>query len=271
MALDSALIELNSVCIERGNTRILDHINLSVPAGEHVAIIGPNGSGKSTLLKVLMKFFYPSVVDGHSGCVRILGQEDWNVWELRSQLGFISSDIDHHFTLGRSARLTARQAVLTGFFSSELEPVDGAVTPAMIEEADKLLELFSIETKSKKAIGHMSTGERRRVLLARALVLNPKAIILDEPTAGLDLLAQWKLLTELNQLANTGTQIVLVTHHLEEILPCIHRVILLKGGRVFRDGQTAATLCDETISELFDTAVRIECDARGYYRSSLRA
>ena len=101
------LIEIDDVSIERGKTRILDGVSLSVAQGQHVAIVGPNGSGKSTLLKLLMKFFYPSVIDGQSGRVLILGQEEWNVWELRKHLGFVSSDIDHHFMNGRSARLTA--------------------------------------------------------------------------------------------------------------------------------------------------------------------
>ncbi|HUP81802.1 MAG TPA: ATP-binding cassette domain-containing protein, partial [Pirellula sp.] len=109
MNADATLIEMSDVSIERGITRILDRVNLRIPQGQHVAIVGPNGSGKSTLLKLLMKFFYPSVVDGQSGTIRILGQEEWNVWELRSQLGFVSSEIDQHFTLGRSARLNALQ------------------------------------------------------------------------------------------------------------------------------------------------------------------
>ena len=101
------LIELDNVSLERGTTRILDRISLSIPQSQHVAIVGPNGSGKSTLLKLLMKFFYPS---------------EWNVWDLRAHLGFVSAEIDHHFCSGRSARLNALQTVLTGFSASELEP-----------------------------------------------------------------------------------------------------------------------------------------------------
>jgi iron complex transport system ATP-binding protein len=263
------LIELDSVCIERSNTRILDSVSLQIPVGQHVAIIGPNGSGKSTLLKVLMKFFYPSVVHGEAGTVRILGREDWNVWELRLHLGFISSDIDHHFSLGRSARLTPLQSVLTGFSSSELEPPPNTITPEMIAEATRLLELFQIRADSRQSVGHMSTGERRRVLLARAMVFNPRAIILDEPTAGLDILARSKLLGELNVIAAQGTQIILVTHHLEEILPCIERTILLKSGQVFRDGSTQAGLTGEVISELFEAPIRVERTSSGYYRTFL--
>ena len=269
MNTDATLIEMSDVSIERGITRILDRVSLRIPQGQHVAIVGPNGSGKSTLLKLLMKFFYPSVVGGQSGTIRILGQEEWNVWELRSQLGFVSSEIDQHFTLGRSARLNALESVVTGFFSGELEPDPSLVNDAMRCEAIRLLNLFQVDHSSTKYIGHMSTGERRRVLLARSLVTRPQAVVLDEPTAGLDILARASFLCELNNLANTGVQIILVTHHLEEILPCIDRTILLKAGKVFSDCPTSIAINEETISSLFGTHILVDRDAAGFYHSRL--
>lgn len=263
------LIELENVSVQRGSTRILNNIQLSIPEKQHVAIVGPNGSGKSTLLKLLMKFFYPSVIDGQSGTIRILGREEWNVWELRRQLGFVSSDIDHHFTLGRSARLNALHSVLTGFFSAELAPDPSDITVAMREDAERALDWFQVNSKSSKAIGNMSTGERRRVLLARAMVQKPQAIVLDEPTTGLDIRARADLLRVLDQLANAGTQIVLVTHHLEEILPSIQRTILLKAGQVFLDSQTHFTLSEDFISTLFDAPICIDRDASGYFHSRI--
>lgn len=263
------LIELDDVSIQRGTTRILDRVSLCIPQRQHVAIVGPNGSGKSTLLKLLLKFFYPSVIDGQSGTVRILGQEDWNVWDLRKHLGFVSSDVDHHFTVGRSARLNAIQSVLTGFFSSELEPDPMSISSAMQYEAERLLSQFQLDYKTSKWLGHMSTGERRRVLLARALVQKPRAVILDEPTTGLDIRARAEFLQVLNELANTGTQIVLVTHHLEEILPCIERTILLKSGTVFLDSPTCVALSEDSIATLFDCRIRVERDALGYFHARI--
>jgi iron complex transport system ATP-binding protein len=263
------LIEIQDVSVERGSTRILNRVNLNIPQGQHVAIVGPNGSGKSTLLKLLMKFYYPSVVDGQSGAIRILGQEEWNIWELRRHLGFVSSEIDHHFTVGRSARLNALHCVLTGFFSAELDPDPSDITRAMREDAEQALEWFQVNSKSSKAIGHMSTGERRRVLLARAMVQKPQAIVLDEPTTGLDILARADLLRILNQLAGARTQVVLVTHHLEEILPSIQRTILLKAGEVFLDTQTHLALSEDSISALFEAPIRIDLDASGYFHSRI--
>jgi iron complex transport system ATP-binding protein len=261
------LIEIESVSVQRGSTRILNDINIRIPKREHVAIVGPNGSGKSTLLKLLMRFFYPSVVDGESGSVRILGRDTWNVWELRQHLGFISAEIDHHFITGRSGRLNALQSVLTGFFASELDPDDTAITDAMRDEASRLLTSFQMDSRSSKSIGVMSTGERRRCLLARAIVLRPQAIVLDEPTTGLDIAARAEFLKLLNQLAISGTQIILVTHHVEEILPCIERTILLKQGHVFQDDTTEAALNDRTLSTLFGTPIQIERDAMRFYHS----
>ena len=269
MSAGARLIDMMDVSVVRGSTSILHRIDLSIPQDQHVAILGPNGSGKSTLLKLLMKFFYPSVVDGVSGTLQILGRQDWNVWELRSHLGFVSSEIDHHFTFGRSARLNAIQTVLTGFFSAELELEPDTVTDAMRNESERLLELFQITSSSTKCIGHMSSGERRRVLLARALVRNPQAIILDEPTTGLDIRARAELLRVLDAMARDGTQIVLVTHHLEEILPCIDRTILLKAGKVFLDGPTSLVICEDQIKALFDASIRIGRDPSGFYYSRI--
>ncbi len=267
MNAETVLIDLKNVSIVRGSTRILDSLHLGIPQHEHVAILGPNGSGKSTLLKLLMKFFYPSVIEGQSGTVTVLGKEDWNVWELRAHLGFVSSEIDHHFTLGRSSRLNALQSVLTGFFSAELEPDPQSLTEAMRCEADRLLDLFQMERTSTKCIGHMSTGERRRVLLARALVRQPQAIVLDEPTSGLDILARAEFLGILNKLAIAGTQIVLVTHHLEEILPCINRTILLKAGRLHSDTSTIVALRSESVSALFGSRICVDRDSAGFFHS----
>ncbi|HUP82180.1 MAG TPA: AAA family ATPase, partial [Pirellula sp.] len=109
----------------------------------------------------------------------------------------------------------------------------------------------------------------RRVLLARSLVMRPQAVILDEPTAGLDILARASFLCELNSLANSGVQIILVTHHLEEILPCIDRTILLKTGKVFLDCPTNIAICEESVSSLFGTRIRVDRDGSGFYHSRL--
>lgn len=137
------LAELSDVAVERNSVRLLGIPFLRIESGKHCVVFGPNGSGKSTLLKLLMRFYYPSVLEQSTGTVKLFGQEDWNVWELRKKLGFVSSEIDFHFTSGRSGRLTPLQAVLTGFDSSELETTEQQNTPERIEAAQRWLRFLN--------------------------------------------------------------------------------------------------------------------------------
>lgn len=260
------ILELDRVSVMRGSVSILKSLSLSVARGDHTAILGPNGSGKSTLLKLLMRHMYPSVVDGQCGTVRIFGQTEWNVWELRTQLGFVSSELDQHFIGGRSGRLTALQAVLTGIFSSELEPDPERVTPAMIDDARRAMALMEIEGLANRPVGHFSTGERRRVMLARAMIHQPQALVLDEPTAGLDLKAQDHLLRRLEVLASTGTTVILVTHHFEEIVPCIRRTILMSDGGIAFDGGTDDAMQEDRLERVFQCPLRLHRTPKGRWR-----
>ncbi len=260
----SPLVELVEVVVERNGFRILDVNRLVIPLGEHAVLFGPNGSGKSTLLKLLMKFFYPSSVENRAGTIKILGREAWNVWELRTQLGFVSSEIDHHFTTGRSGRLSPRDAVLTGFESSELELDETSITRERLDAASMWLEFFEIDPRSTKRVSWLSTGERRRVMLARSMVHGAKSLLLDEPTAGLDIVAREKLLLKLEDLTRSGVQIVLVTHHLEEIIEPIKRCILLKSGQVLCDAPLEACLTSHWMSSLFEAPVEVSKVGKRY-------
>ena len=261
-----AIIALDHVSLVRGSTRILDSVSFRIEPGEHTSILGPNGSGKSTLLKLLLRNLYPSIVDGRAGSVRMFGDTEWNVWDLRTKLGFVSGEIDHHFMMGRSGRLTAKQAVLTGFFSSELEPDEAWITPEMIEKAEASLALMGMTALAQRLLGHMSTGERRRVMLARAMVHRPIALVLDEPTSGLDLRAQDQLLKQLEILASIGTTLILVTHHMDEILPCIGRTLLLGDGVIRFDGATDQAMQADRLSQTFRCPLRVSRNASGYWR-----
>ncbi|MDZ4849084.1 MAG: ATP-binding cassette domain-containing protein [Pirellulaceae bacterium] len=258
------LIELNDVSLHRNRVLILDQLSLSIQLGQHTVILGPNGSGKTSFLKLLMRFFYPSVVDESTGSIEILGQSNWNVWELRQQLGYINMEIDFHFSFGRSGRLTAEEVVLTGFSSIELEVEKSQLTEAMREAAKEALRRCRVDHLHDRCVAHVSTGERRRILLARAIVHRPRALILDEPTSGLDIGARQTLLHQLQEIADGGTTLVLVTHHLEEILPCIENVVLLDHGRASYQGDRKHGLDDATLSKLFKIPIRLHRDANGF-------
>jgi len=247
------LLNIRNAALLRGDRRILDIQSLQIARGEHTAILGPNGSGKSSLMKLIAGLHYPLARE--QPVVAVFGRERWDVFELRSHMGIISSELHQSFVSDPS--LTGREAVLSGFFSSQGLFRNHHVTGEMHDRADEALRLVEASQLAAKPMEHMSTGEARRILIARALVSNPQALLLDEPTTGLDLAAARRFLETLRRLASQGTTILLVTHHIDEILPEIGRVVLLKEGKVFQDGPTADLLTSATISELFDAPVGI--------------
>jgi len=246
------LIEFQDVTVYRGEKIALDGITLSIQAGEHVAILGPNGCGKSTLIKTITRECYPRY-SGNGAGLRIFGQECWNVFDLRSHLGIVSNDL-----MQSCARdISGREAVLSGFFSSIGIWPNHHVTAAMEAKTDEILALLEISHLASRDVNEMSSGEARRILIGRALAHDPKALVLDEPTASLDLHAMHELRAILRKLARAGTSIIVVTHHLPDIIPEIGRVILIKKGRVLRDGAKQDLLTSGLLSELFETPVEL--------------
>lgn len=246
------LIEFHDVTVYRGDKIALDGITLSIAAGEHVAILGPNGCGKSTLIKTITRECYPRYTGNGAG-LRIFGQECWNVFDLRALLGIVSNDL-----MQSCARdISGREAILSGFFSSIGIWPNHHVTAAMQAKADEILALLEITHLAGRDVNEMSSGEARRILIGRALAHNPKALVLDEPTASLDIHAMHELREILRKLARAGTSIIVVTHHLPDIVPEIGRVILIKKGRVLRDGAKSDVLKPELLSELFETPVEV--------------
>jgi iron complex transport system ATP-binding protein len=185
--------------------------------------------------------------------LRIFGQETWNVFDLRALLGIVSNDL-----MQSCARdISGREAVLSGFFSSIGIWPNHHVTAAMEAKTDEILALLEITHLASRDVNEMSSGEARRILIGRALAHDPKALVLDEPTASLDLHAMHELRAILRKLAQAGTSIIVVTHHLPDIIPEIGRVILIKKGRVLRDGPKRDVLTSELLSELFETKVEL--------------
>jgi iron complex transport system ATP-binding protein len=253
------LIEFHNVSIARGEKRGLDSLNLSIASGEHVAILGPNGSGKSTLIKAITRELYPLQTNG-AASVRILGREAWNVFELRPHLGIVTNDL----MLLCTRNYSAREIVLSGFFSSVGIWPNHVVTAAMEKKADEVIELLEIAGLAARNVDELSSGEARRVLIARALVHSPEALVLDEPTASLDFRAVRELREILRKITVAGTSMILVTHHLEDIIPEIHRVVILKDGRIVRDGPKKDVLTSEELSRLFDLPAQV-LERGGYY------
>jgi iron complex transport system ATP-binding protein len=261
------VLELNDATVVKDGLRILDGLTLTIRAGEHTAIVGPNGAGKTTLLNVLTEQDHPLAREEGEPPVRIFGRAMWDIFDLRSRLGIVTSDLHQRFVDGNHAgRITAEHAVLSGFHATHGVIRDGSVTDAMRQESSNALRRLEVDHLARKTLDEMSTGEARRVLIARALVSRPDALVLDEPTAGLDLVARARFLNAVSRIARGGTTIILVTHHVEEIIPEIDHLILIKRGRVACAGPKRTILTDGNLSALFDAPVAVH-EAGGYYHA----
>jgi len=252
------LLELHNIRVMRGQKIALNDLNLRIPANEHVAILGPNGCGKSTLIKTITRECYPVVRENSS--MSILGRESWNVFELRAMLGIVSNDL----MLSCTGDATGRDVVLSGFFSSTNIFPNHIVNATQRDQAHAALERLRVSHLANRPVCEMSSGEARRVLIARALVHNPRTLLFDEPCNSLDLSAQQSLRQTMRDLANSGIGIILVTHELADIVPEIQRVVLMKNGRIYADGSKEEILEAERLGTLFGVQVDI-ARRDGYY------
>jgi iron complex transport system ATP-binding protein len=253
------LIELENVTVRREERIALDSVTLSIAQGEHVAILGPNGCGKSTLIKLISRDLYP-IQKPEPWALRIMGRDQWRLFDLRHHLGIVSNDWMQMCTRDYSGY----EIALSGFFGSVGIWPYHAVTAEMERKAREVMELLEISHLSSRSTNEMSSGEARRILIARALVHDPRALVLDEPTTSLDLRATWELRDVLRKLARNGISILMVTHHLPDIIPEMRRVVLIRQGRVVMDGQKERVLQAGALSGLFGVPVEV-LERGGYY------
>ena len=223
------LIEMEHVHVARGNAVVLHDVSLRIARGEHVAILGPNGCGKSTLLKTMTCELYPIVKADTR--VRLLGRERWDLTELKRRMGVVNPELPGKPTL----HTTGFDAVVTGFFSSSTLWPNLHVTDAMRARAEEILSLVGAEELREKPVGQMSAGQQRRVMIGRALAGasvdgEVQMLLLDEPSNALDLAAQHDLREMLRGLAQRGVTIVMITHHIADILPEMQRVVMMRDG-----------------------------------------
>jgi len=247
-------LDMQDVNVARGDRTVLHNVNLSIRTGEHVAILGPNGCGKSTLILTMTCQIYPIVTP--SMRVRIFGRERWDLTQLRKHFGVVGTDLPGE----RTAVTTGLDAVTAGFFSASTLWPNLHVTPEMRTRAVEALTRMEALHLADRMVGEMSAGEKRRIVIARALVHRPHQLLLDEPSNALDLAAQRELRETLRRLVAEGTGLILVTHHLGDILPEIERIILMRDGRIVADGPRADLLTETRLSELFSAPVRIGHD-----------
>ena len=252
------IVEMRQVSVARGAEVVLHDLNLRIEAGEHVAIMGPNGSGKSTLIKTFTRELYPIQQDG--SYMSLFGREGWDVSELRSMLGIVNNEMAPF----HSRPITGRDAVLSGFFSSIGLWRHQKIKPEMREKTRELMEWLDISHIADRIVNEMSSGELRRVMIARALVHDARALLLDEPSNSLDVSAQIELRQTLSKLAQSGIALLMITHHLPDVIPDIERVIFLREGRIVGDGPKSKLLTPSGLSKLFGCPIKV-IKQDGYY------
>ena len=248
-----------SVDIARGDKVVLHDVNLRIAGGEHIAILGPNGCGKSTLIKAITCECYPIVRPGME--IKIFGRDRWDVQQLRKHLGVVAAELPGE----RTAVTSGLDAAVSGFFSSSTIWPNLVVTESMRATALEMLALMGAEYLRNRLVGEMSAGEKRRVMIARSLVHRPEMLLLDEPSNALDLSAQQELREILRKVAST-TGLIMVTHHLADILPEIDRVVMMRDGRIVADGPKRELLTTPRLRELFGIELEL-VERNGYWHS----
>jgi len=249
--VSEAFLELERVNVWRGEeaeVAALGEVTLALKTGESVAVLGPNGSGKSTLLKLLTGALRPEVRD-ESFC-RLFGREFWSIDELRHRIGVVMPEEVARF----DADELAFDVVLSAFRGAYGRTLDMRFSKAERVAASRAVDRMGIAELIGREFGALSSGERRRFLIARALAHDPEVLVLDEPSTALDFAAATELSSTMRELIASGHTLVLVTHDPGEIPPEIERVVMLKAGRVMADGASRKLLRSEMLSELYGLA-----------------
>ncbi len=257
------VVRMEGVTVRRGDTTLLADVDWAVELDERWVVLGPNGAGKTTLLRLASADLHPS-----AGVVEILGERlgRVDVFELRTRIGLSSAALGLRVPADEVVRdvvISAGYAVI-GRWRESYDPADTA-------RADELLGALGLRGLAGRAFGTLSEGERKRALIARSLMTDPELLLLDEPTAGLDLGGREDLVARLSTLANDpdAPASVLVTHHVEEIPPGYSHGLLLREGRVVASGLLDDVLTDENLSATFGLPLAVQ-RRRGRYTAWLR-
>jgi iron complex transport system ATP-binding protein len=243
---------LDRIVFERDGRRILDEISLSTEADQHWLVLGANGSGKTTLLRIAAMYEHPS-----SGTVTVLGETfgKTDVRQLRRRVGYASASLASDFRV----ELTALDVVVTAKFAA-LEPWWHTYSDDDREQAQRCLERMGVGPYAHRTLATLSSGEQQRVFLARTLMNDPGVILLDEPSARLDLGGREQLVGALTDLTDIdgGPPFVLVTHHVDEIPQGVTHALLLRNGQAVSQGPIDEALTTESLSECFDMPLQLE-------------
>ena len=255
------IIDFENIDVGYDDKIVLKDINLKIKDGEHFAILGANGSGKSTLMKLIQSQIHPRHTKEFKK--EIFGKSRYSIFELRKELGVITNDLHNYFEK-EASYMSGFEVVLSGFYSSIGIFTHQDFTKNQIEKVKEIMEFLEISNLKDKKVASMSTGQLRKCIVARALIHNPKAFVLDEPTVGLDIKAQINFINLLRKISKKST-IILVTHHLEEIFEEIKNIALIYNNQIFKAGKKEDILTSENLSTIFDTKIVLNKKNERYF------
>ena len=249
-------LELRNVSVVRDGKYILKSIDLDIFQGENVAIIGANGSGKTTLIKLLRGDIRPYYDEDHPATMRIFGMDMWNLFDIRRRMGVVSMDLQNMFRSDTSVF----EVICSGFFNSLDVFRDMTVTDEMKKQVYSCAVMMGIDDLLARTIECLSLGEMRRALIARALVTEPKLLVLDEPMTGLDVVMKSKFRRMFDILIDRGVCVVMITHDLTDIPSSVRRIVAVKDGSIFIDGPKDKVLTNKVISEVYGESIKVQED-----------
>tara|TARA_Y100001968_G_C19362075_1_gene720378 strand:+ start:245 stop:1057 length:813 start_codon:yes stop_codon:yes gene_type:complete len=243
--------EIRNLNVKIDEQLILSNINLDLNYGENILILGPNGSGKSTFLKLLNRSIYPIVSDNSS--FKLFNNENINIWDLRKQIGFLFKDMEERVNKG----VKLIDLIISGFTGTFNSRYKEMLSKCDIDYVKSLIVELDLIDIANKDFVLLSDGQKRRAMIARALVYRPKLLVLDEPFCNLDVKSNFILNKTLLNLIKKSTNIIYVTHSLESILPKTNRVILIKHGEIINDGKTDDIINSSVLSDLYDISIKV--------------
>ena len=262
----NTIINFENIYVSYELSPVLKNINLQIKEGQHWVILGANGSGKSTLIKLISNDLYPNTK--YPFKKEIFGKDRWSIFELKENLGIITNDLHNYFEK-QGSFLTTYEVILSGFFSTIGIFKHQDFTEVQHQKALEVLEFLEISHMKDKKVHQMSTGQLRKCIIGRALIHDPKAFILDEPTVGLDIKSQNNFI-KLIQKLSTKASIVLVTHHIEEIFPEVSHVALVYDKTIFKQGKKEEILNSDNLSKVFEIKIDLQKENERYYIKSIQ-
>ena len=250
---------LKNINVYIDQIKILSDININLRYGENILILGPNGSGKSTFLKLLNRSIYP--IDSNDSSFRLFNKENINVWELRKKIGFLFKEMEQRVNNG----VNLYDVISSGFSGIFNSRHTNLLSKREKIKIDNLINKWELNNIIYNEFQSLSDGQKRRALLARALVYEPNILVLDEPFSNLDIKSNFILNQNLNKLIKQSVNIIYVTHSIESILSKTNRVLLIKEGKIINDGSPYDLINTKTLSDLFNISIKV-IEQKGYWR-----